>query len=218
MQKDSFAKRFGALLRGSGILKRGLDRVCQGRHDVGRKQRVGMRPKNFRYTADVRGYHGHSRSGRLDRDIGHGILAGWYHQQAALGEGVSRLDVADEAHGLRKTQPLHLSLEICELLALTGKRQRDRASVGVQPRYSIDKEVSTFDVPEFAYIDDVGGVLSFDDRIEFVRSNAIEHTTHQSGRDADCALIGIAREGAFEQEQVRHVHKGAFDTAVQCAL
>src|SRR5437762_12517811 len=90
MQKDSFAKRFGARLRGGGILKRDLDRVGHGGDDVGRKQRLGMQTKNFRYTANVRGYHGHSRSGRLDHDIGHGILAGWYYQQAALRGGVSR--------------------------------------------------------------------------------------------------------------------------------
>src|SRR5438477_12448557 len=96
MQKDSFAKRSGARLRGGGILKRNLDRVRHGCDDVGRKQRVGMQTKNFRYTADVRGYQGHSRSGRLDHDIGRGILAGWYYQQAALREGVPRLDMADE--------------------------------------------------------------------------------------------------------------------------
>src|SRR3954452_7492541 len=105
---------------------------------------------------------------------------------------------------------MDLTLQIAEFLAFTRERQRDRGSVGVQPRYSIDQEVGTFDVPEFADIDDVRGIGSFDDWIEFVRGNAIEYAAHDSCGYADCALIRIAGERALEQKQVSSVHQGAF--------
>jgi hypothetical protein len=126
--------------------------------------------------------------------------------------------LADEAHRLGETEPLDLTFEIAEFLAFTRERQRDRVSVGVQPRYSIDQEVGTFDVPEFADIDDVRGIRSFDDWIEFVRGNTIEYAAHKPCGYADCALIRFARERAFEQKQVSGVHQGAFHTAVQRAL
>ena len=126
--------------------------------------------------------------------------------------------MADEAHRLGETEPFDLGLERLHFLAVTGKRQRDRLAVGAQPRHRIDQEVGALDVPELADIDDIGGVSRLDDRVEFVGGDAVEHAAHQPLRHADGALIGVAREGAFEQEQIGVVHQRAFEAAVEGAL
>ena len=73
-------------------------------------------------------------------------------------------------------------------------------------------------MPELADIDDIGGIVGLDDRIELVGGDAVEHAAHQPGRGADGALIGIARERAFEQEQIGAVHQRAFEAAIESAL
>src|SRR5229473_7598016 len=67
-------------------------------------------------------------------------------------------------------------------------------------------------MPELTDIDDIGGISRPDDGIELIGGYAIEHATYQPARRADRALIGIARENAFEQEQIGRVHQRAFET------
>jgi len=55
-------------------------------------------------------------------------------------------------------------------------------------------------------------------RIELVCGYAIEHATYRSGWRADGALIGVARECAFEQEQIGRVHQRAFEVTIERAL
>src|SRR6267154_1467945 len=200
MQKDSFSQRLGPRLRGDGILERDLDCVCNRTHDIGREQRLGMGSENLRNAADIRGDHRNSRRGRLDYNIGHRIPARWNDQQPALGEAVPRLDVANEAHRLGKTELSNLSLESLEFLTVTGERQREGFAIGVEPRHRIDQKVGALDMPELADIDDIGGISRPDHRIELVGGYAIEHANYQPARRADRAPIGIAREYAFEHE------------------
>ncbi len=117
-----------------------------------------------------------------------------------------------------KAEPFDLRLERLHLLAVAGQGQRDRLAVGMQPRHRVDHEVGALDVPELADIDDVGGVVGTGDGIELVGGDAVEDAAHQAFRRADGALIGVAREGAFEQEQVGAVHQAAFETAIERAL
>src|SRR6202171_5430082 len=131
---------------------------------------------------------------------------------------MARLDVADEVDRFGQTEPLDLSLQRRESLAIARQRQRDLFAVGMQPRHRIDQEVRALDVPELADIDDVGGVVGLDDGIELLRGHPVEYAAHQPLGRADGALIGIAREGAFEQEQIGGVHQRAFEAAVECAL
>ena len=121
-------------------------------------------------------------------------------------------------HGFAEAEPLDLRLQVCGFLAVAGERQRHRPAVGAQPRHRIDQQVGALDVAELADIDHVGGVLGLHDRIEFIGGDAVEHAAHQSLRGADGALIGVARERAFEQEQVGLVHQRAFDAGVDVAL
>ena len=86
-------------------------------------------------------------------------------------------------------------------------------AAGAQPRHRVDQEVGALDVPELADIDQVGGVIGFHDRIEFIGGDAVEDASHQPLRRADGALIGVARKRAFEQEQVGVVHQRAFERA-----
>ena len=111
-----------------------------------------------------------------------------------------------------------LGLEVCAFLAVAGERQRHRPAVGAQPRHRVDQEVRALDVPELADIEQVGGVLGLDDRIEFVGGDAVEDAAHQALGHADGALIGVARERAFEQEQVGTVHQRAFEAGIDIAL
>jgi hypothetical protein len=73
-------------------------------------------------------------------------------------------------------------------------------------------------VPELADIGEVGSIVGLDDGIELRGGDAIEHAAYQAARDADGALIGVARERAFEQEQIGAVHQEAFEIAVKLAL
>ena len=88
----------------------------------------------------------------------------------------------------------------------------------MKSRHRIDQEVGTFDVPELADIDDIGGIGRPGDGIEFVSGYAVEHAAHELRRNSDRALVGIARKGTLEQEQVRGVHQRAFKSAVEEAL
>ena len=126
--------------------------------------------------------------------------------------------MADEAHGLGEAEPFDLRLQRLEFFAVAGKRQRHRLAVGAQPRHRVDQDIGALDVPELADIDDVGGVVRCWYGIEFIGGNAIEHAAHESGRLADGALIGVARERALEQEQVGAVHQRAFEPAVDRAF
>src|SRR5882672_3993678 len=218
MQEDSFAKGFRPRQRGFGILQRALDRIGHGAGDIGGKQRLGVRSENLGDAADIRRHHRDSRRGGLDHNIGHRIPARRNHQQSALGKAVTRLDVAEEADRVGETEPLDLSLEIFEFLAVSGQGQRYQLAVGAQPRHRIDQEVGALDVPELADIDDIAGVGCPDDRIEFVGGYAVENAAHKSFGDADGALIGIARKSAFEQEQVGGVHQRAFKAAIDLPL
>ncbi len=94
------------------------------------------------------------------------------------------------------------ALRCSGLLAVAGQRQRHRLAVGAQPRHRLDQEVGALDVPELADIDDVGGVVRLDQRIELVGGDAVEDAAHEAFGHADDALIGVAGERAFEQEQV----------------
>ena len=83
-----------------------FDRVRHRADIAGREQRVGVGIENLRDAADIGGDHRNSGGGRLDHDIGHGIAARGNDQQAALGEAVARLDVADEANRFAEAEPL----------------------------------------------------------------------------------------------------------------
>ena len=117
-----------------------------------------------------------------------------------------------------EAEPLDLSLERLDFLAITGERQRDRFAVGAKSRHRVDQEVGALDMPELADIDDIGRISRFDDRVELVRRHTVEYAAHQPGRYADGALVGVARELAFEQEQVGAVHQRPFEAAIECAL
>ena len=71
---------------------------------------------------------------------------------------------------------------------------------------------------ELTDIDDIGGISRPDHGIELVGGYAIEHATYQPARHADRTLIGIAREYAFEQEQISRVHQRAFEATMDRAL
>ncbi len=218
MQKDSFAKRFCPRLRSFGVFERDLDGVRHRAWDIWGKQGIGVRSENFRDATDIRGDHRNAGRRRLDHDIGHRIPTRWNNQHIGVRKAVSRLDVTDEADRFGQTEPLDLSLESFEFLAIARQRQRHRFAVGVQPRHRIDQEVRSLDMPELADIDDIGGVIRFDDRIELFGGHAIEHAAHQALGGADGALEGIARECTFEQEQVGRVHQRAFEATVERAL
>jgi len=126
--------------------------------------------------------------------------------------------MADEADRLAKTKPLDLGPEIGAFLSVAGKRQRDRLALAAKPRHGVHQQVGSLDVPEFPDIDEVGGVVGPDDRVELRCGHTIEDATDEAGRRADHALIGIARERALEQEQVGAVHQRAFEAAIEGAL
>jgi hypothetical protein len=95
----------------------------------------------------------------------------------------------------------------------------DRFAIGPQLRNGIDQKVRALDVSELADVDDVGSVIGGHDRVELVCRHAIENAMDQPfSRRTNGALIGIASEGAFEQEKVGVVHQRTFDTAVDGAL
>src|SRR5258708_40295475 len=71
---------------------------------------------------------------------------------------------------------------------------------------------------ELTDIDDIGGISRPDHGIELVGGYAIEHATYQPARRADRALIGVAREYAFEQAQIGRVDQRAFEAAMDRAL
>ena len=210
---------FARAARRFRILQRDLDGVRHRADDVGREQRVGViGAENLGDAADIGGDHRNAGRRRLDHDIGHGIAARGDDQHGTLGKAVARLDVAEEAHGLAEPEAGDLGLEVCHFLAVAAKRQRHRLAVGAQPRHRVDQEVRALDVAELADIGDVGGVVGFGDRIEFVGGDAVEDGAHEALGHADGALIGVAGKRAFEQEQVGRVHQRALEAAVDLAL
>lgn len=102
-------------------------------------------------------------------------------------------------------------------LAFSSARRERHAPVA-QTRERRENEIGTLDVAEFADIGDVGGVVRGRHGFEFGGRDAVEHASDQAAGLADHALVGVAREGAFEQEQVRAAHQRAFEKGVERAF
>ena len=126
--------------------------------------------------------------------------------------------MSDEANRIAEIEALDLSLERRGFFAVACERERDGLAVGPQPRHCIDQEVGALDMPELTDIDHIGRVIGRCDGVEFVGGHAVEDAFHEASWRADDALIGIARECAFEQEKVGAVHQSAFEAAVKRAL
>ncbi len=121
-------------------------------------------------------------------------------------------------HGLRQVALGDQRLDLLLFLAVAAQRQRHRAAVGAQFRHRFDEQVGALDVTELADIDDVGRVRIGLNGIELGRAHAVEDAAHGRFRRADEALIRVACEQAFEQEQIGAADQHAFERGVERAF
>ncbi|CCE07186.1 hypothetical protein BRAS3843_200006 [Bradyrhizobium sp. STM 3843] len=133
-------------------------------------------------------------------------------------ETVARLDMADEADRLSKAKLFDLGLKLLHLLAVTGERQRQRLTFGMQAGECVHKDVGALDGPELADIDDISCIGGLSDRVEFSCGHAVEDAAHKPLRRADRALICVSRENAFKQKEVGAIHQCPFKARIKRAF